>query len=103
MSEVTFNSQSLTTDAVNYTDSVDKLKQAAKPFMNEAGVINITRETTMEDAKKIENYTSQIFPFRKQRLDLRRIVFYLFGIFHRGFARNIDNTRLIHKRLCRLL
>lgn len=61
MSEVTFNNQSLTTDAVNYTDSVDKLKQAAKPHTDEkTGIINITRETTAEDAKKIENYTSQI-------------------------------------------
>ena len=60
MSGVTFNNQNLTTEATNYADSVDKLKQAAKPFMNEAGVINITRETTMEDDKKIENYTSQI-------------------------------------------
>ncbi len=60
MSEVTFNSQNLTTDAVGYTNSVDKLKKAAEPFMNEAGVINITRATTAEDAKKTENYTSQI-------------------------------------------
>jgi hypothetical protein len=60
MSEVTFNNQSLTTDAVNYTGSVDTLKKAAKPFMNEAGVINITRATTAEDAKKIENCTLQI-------------------------------------------
>ena len=60
MSEVTFNNQSLTTDAVNYTDSVDKLKQAAKSHTDSSGVITITRETTAEDAKKIENYTSQI-------------------------------------------
>ena len=60
MSEVTFNSQSLTTDAVNYTKSVDKLKQAAKPHADSSGVITITHETTKEDAKKIENYTSQI-------------------------------------------
>ena len=60
MSEVTFNSQSLTTEASNYTDSVDTLKEAAKPFMSEGGVINITRETTADDAKKIENYTSQV-------------------------------------------
>ena len=60
MSGVTFNNQNLTTDAVNYTGSVDKLKEAAKPFMNEAGVINITRGTTTEDAKRIENCTSQI-------------------------------------------
>ena len=60
MSEVTFNNQSLTTDAVNYAGSVDKLKEVAKPFINEAGVINITHETTAEDAKKIENYTSQV-------------------------------------------
>ena len=60
MSEVTFNSQSLTTDAVNYTNSVDKLKQAAKSHTDSSGIINITRETTAEDAKKIENYTSQV-------------------------------------------
>ncbi len=60
MSEVTFNSQSLTTDAVNYTNSVDKLKEAAKPHTDSSGIINITRETTAEDAKKIENYTSQV-------------------------------------------
>ena len=60
MSEVTFNSQSLTTDAVNYTNSVDKLKQAAKPHTDSSGVIAVTHETTKEDAKKIENYTSQV-------------------------------------------
>lgn len=61
MSEVTFNNQNLTTDAVNYTDSVDKLKQAAKPHTDEkTGIINITRGTTEEDGKKIEDYTSQI-------------------------------------------
>ena len=60
MSEVTFNSQSLTTDAVNYTNSVDKLKQAAKSHADSSGVIAITHETTAEDAKRIENYTSQI-------------------------------------------
>lgn len=60
MSEITFNNQSLTTDAVNYTNSVDKLKQAAKSHTDSSGIINITRETTAEDAKKIENYTSQV-------------------------------------------
>jgi hypothetical protein len=60
MSEVTFNSQNLTTDAVNYTNSVDKLKQAAKPHTDSSGVIAVTHETTKEDAKKIEDYTSQI-------------------------------------------
>ena len=60
MSEVTFNSQSLTTDAANYTGSVDKLKQAAKPHTDSSGVITVTHGTTKEDAKKIENYTSQI-------------------------------------------
>ncbi|MBR1844012.1 MAG: hypothetical protein IJ793_04045 [Opitutales bacterium] len=60
MSEVTFNSQSLTTEASNYTGSVDKLKQAVKSHTDSSGIINITRETTAEDAKKIENYTSQV-------------------------------------------
>ena len=61
MSEVTFNDQSLKAEAVNYTDSVDKLKQAAKPHTDEkTGIINITRGTTEEDGKKIEDCTSQI-------------------------------------------
>lgn len=60
MSEITFNSQSLKTDAANYTNSVDKLKQAAKSHTDDSGVIAVTHETTKEDAKKIENYTSQI-------------------------------------------
>lgn len=60
MSQVTFNNQSLTTDAVNYAGSVDKLKEAAKSHTDGSGVITVTHETTKEDAKKIENYTSQI-------------------------------------------
>ena len=60
MSEVTFNSQRLTTGAADYTGSIDKPKQTVKSHADSSDIITVTHGTTKEDAKKIENYTSQI-------------------------------------------
>ena len=73
MSEVTFNSQSLTTEANNYADSVNMLKKASDSFTDKTtGVINITHATTEEDAKKIENYMSQIHALFAEGKDLQQ-------------------------------
>ena len=57
MSEIKLN---LTSEAVNYTNSVDKLKQAAKQHADAKGVVTISYKEGSEEEKKIEAYASQI-------------------------------------------